>query len=40
LVASVLFGASSREQVAAGLEALEIVANLSPDLRAGLLAIA
>jgi L-glyceraldehyde 3-phosphate reductase len=38
-VASVLFGATSAEQVAANLEALEIVANLSPELRTELLAV-
>jgi aryl-alcohol dehydrogenase-like predicted oxidoreductase len=38
-VASVLFGATSPEQVAANVESLEVVANLSPDLRAELLAI-
>jgi L-glyceraldehyde 3-phosphate reductase len=39
IVASVLFGATSPEQVAANVEALEVVAGLSPDLRAELLAI-
>jgi aryl-alcohol dehydrogenase-like predicted oxidoreductase len=38
-VASVLFGATSPEQVSANAEALEVVANLSPDLRADLVAI-
>jgi aryl-alcohol dehydrogenase-like predicted oxidoreductase len=38
-VASILFGATSQEQVAANVESLEVVANLSPDLRAELLAI-
>jgi aryl-alcohol dehydrogenase-like predicted oxidoreductase len=38
-VASVLFGATSPEQVAANVESLEVLANLSPDLRAELLAI-
>jgi aryl-alcohol dehydrogenase-like predicted oxidoreductase len=38
-VASVLFGATSPDQVAANVESLEVVANLSPDLRAELLAI-
>ena len=38
-VASVLFGATSPEQVAANLEAIDVVASLSPDLRAELLAI-
>jgi aryl-alcohol dehydrogenase-like predicted oxidoreductase len=39
IVASVLFGATSPEQVAANVEALEVVATLSPDLRTELLAI-
>jgi len=38
-VASVLFGATSPEQVIANLEALEVLANLGPDLREELLAI-
>jgi L-glyceraldehyde 3-phosphate reductase len=38
-VASVLFGATSPEQVAANLEALDLIADLSPDLREELLAI-
>jgi L-glyceraldehyde 3-phosphate reductase len=38
-VASVLFGATSPEQVASNCEALDLVADLSPDLRAELLAI-
>ncbi|HEY8759495.1 MAG TPA: aldo/keto reductase, partial [Candidatus Dormibacteraeota bacterium] len=39
VVASVLFGATSPEQVAANVEALEVAANLAPGLRAELLAI-
>jgi aryl-alcohol dehydrogenase-like predicted oxidoreductase len=38
-VASVLFGATSHEQVAANVEALEVLADLGPDLREELLAI-
>ncbi len=38
-VASVLFGATSPEQVAANVKALEVLANLGPDVRAELLAI-
>jgi aryl-alcohol dehydrogenase-like predicted oxidoreductase len=38
-VASVLFGATSPEQVAANVEALDVLANLRPDLREELLAI-
>jgi L-glyceraldehyde 3-phosphate reductase len=39
LVASVLFGATSPEQVAANLRAVELVGRLDPELRAELLAI-
>jgi aryl-alcohol dehydrogenase-like predicted oxidoreductase len=39
IVASVLFGATSPEQVAANLEALDVVTDLSPGLRAELLSV-